>query len=127
MQNITPQLARGAPIIESYGGEGFRIAGSDYASSILVTPSAVHAWSVAHADDITMESLAPLFTGASPQVLLIGTGYAHTRIAPEIVMAMKSHRIACDTMDTGAACRTFNILLAEGRNASAALILPAKG
>ena len=58
------------------------------------------------------------------EILIIGTGKRHEMISPELRRALKEHGVGFDTMDTGAACRTFNILLGEGRRVAAALILP---
>ncbi len=122
MMDVTPRLVSGAQRIESYGPAGFKIAGSDYTRSVLVTVGVTQNWVVTSAADITMESLSALIA-LSPEILLIGTGARHEPIAPALRMALKSKTIPCDSMDTGAACRTFNILLAEGRNVAAALIV----
>ena len=123
MQDVTPQLTKGAQRIESYGPAGFRIAGITYAGSVLVRVEATENWSVTSAADITLESLAPLIA-ATPEVLIIGTGPRHEMIPPALRMALKQKGIASDSMDTGAAVRTFDILLAEGRKVAAALLLP---
>lgn len=126
MQNITPQLVRGAQVIESYGPAGFRIAGTDYAGSVLVTSYTTIAWPITAVESLTVESLAPLFD-ASPEVILLGTGARHEMIPSQIKQELKARGIGCDTMDTGAAARTFNVLLAEERKVAVALILPRVG
>jgi uncharacterized protein len=71
-----------------------------------------------------MEALAPLLTAdPATEILLIGTGTRHEMIAPELRAALKAHGIGIDTMDTGAACRTFNVLLGESRRVAVALHL----
>lgn len=121
MQDIMPPLAAGAQVIRSYGPAGFRIAGVDHASHVLVTASATVAWN----GELTPEALAPIFS-ASPavEILLIGTGTRHEMLDPTIRKALKERGLSIDTMDSGAACRTFNILLGESRNVAAALRLP---
>lgn len=121
MMNVTPQLQAGAQRIESYGASGFRIAGKDYATSVLVSPAVTRPLALT-AEQLTAEALLPLLDPL-PEVLLIGTGARHTMPPPALRAALKARGIASDSMDTGAAARTFNILLAEGRNVSVALIL----
>ncbi len=120
MQDIMPQLGAGAQLIQSYGGDGFRIGNVMYNSHVLVTANATMPWN----GEWTLESLAPLLANGPLEVLLAGTGARHTLLSPTFRHALKEHGIAVDSMDTGAACRTFNILLGEGRLAAVALRLP---
>ncbi len=121
MQDIMPQLGADAQVIQSYGPDGFRIGNATYDTPVLVTPTEVFPWS----GELTLEALAPILT-ATPlaEVLLIGTGARHTMLPPALRSALKARELGIDTMDTGAACRTFNILLGEGRRVATALMLP---
>ncbi len=126
--DITPLVPAGRQVIESYGGGGFRVAGVLYAGSVIVLPErtlawSVGAWSVGAADPLTEAALAPLFDAAIfLEILAVGCGRRFS--PPPVVLraALKARGIALEWMDTGAACRTFNVLLAEGRPAAAALI-----
>jgi uncharacterized protein len=120
MHDIMPPVGAGAQLIQSYGAAGFRIGNVNYTTHVLVLPTQTTEWNGA----MTMEGLAHVLT-ADPaiEVLLIGTGARHEMIAPELRTALRTSGIAIDTMDTGAACRTFNILLGEGRRAAVALRL----
>ncbi len=119
MQDITPALAANAQLIQSYGPSGFRIGQEMYETHALVLPTSTVVWS----GELTLEALEPLF--AEPiDILLIGTGARHEMIPPELRRALRERVMGLDTMDTGAACRTFNVLLGEGRRAGAALLLP---
>ena len=121
MHDIMPPLAANAQLIQSYGPAGFRIGNAEYATHVLVTPTATFVWDGA----LTLEAFAPLLTTEPKcEVLLIGTGARHELVALEFRRALKEQGLAVDTMDTGAACRTFNILLGEGRRAAVALMLP---
>lgn len=121
MHDIMPPLGADAQVIQSYGPESFRIGNAVYASPVLVLPAATLVWDGA----LTMESLTPLITAEpKPEVVLIGTGKRHVLVSAELRAALKREGIATDTMDTGAACRTFNILLGEGRRVAAVLPLP---
>lgn len=119
--DVTPRLAAGAQRVESYGPAGFRIGGVEYTGSVLISPGGTQPWTATQASDITAESLAPLLDG-DIELLLIGTGARHEMVAPGLRAALKAKHIGLDSMDSGAAARTFNILLAEGRKVAAALL-----
>ena len=124
--DLTPRLATGRTLIESYGKGGFRIAGQRYENSVLVLPTEVHAWPVAAIADITAQSLAPLLGqggGRAPvEILLLGCGARFAMIPAALRAELRAMGLRCDGMDTGAACRTYNVLLAEDRRVAAALI-----
>lgn len=122
MHDIMPPVGANAQLIQSYGASGFRIGNATYATPVLVLPHATVVWS----GELSVAALAPL-TSADPatEVLLIGTGARHEMLAPELRRALRECGLSVDTMDTGAACRTFNILLAEGRRVAVALRLAA--
>ncbi len=121
--DITPQIPVGRTIIQGYGAGGFTIDGKRVTGSMLVFPDRLIAWPVATFDQVTPESLADI-TAAAPavEILLIGSG-ARMLLAPAALRAaLRDAGIALDVMDTGAACRTYNVLLAEERRVAAALI-----
>lgn len=121
MQDIMPQLAANAQLIQSYGVGGFRIGNAMYESHVLVLPAQTQAWN----GELTIEALAPLLEATpSTEFLLIGTGARHEIIASELRQALRARGLAVDTMDSGAACRTFNVLLGESRRVGLALRLP---
>jgi uncharacterized protein len=109
--------------IEAYGNGGFRFAGMSHKGSILCLPSGIWAWPVARLADIEPEILAGEIA-ASEQVslLLLGTGASLAPAPRALREALDVRGLAVDPMDTGAAARTYNILLAEGRRVAAALI-----
>jgi uncharacterized protein len=121
--DITPQVPEGLQIIHSYGERGFNVSGERHEGSLIVMPECVVDWPVTHVDAITMESLAAVLS-AEPRIelLLIGCGTRHTMVAPDLRKALREAGIAVEGMDTGAACRTYNVLLAEERRVAAALI-----
>ena len=101
----------------------FRIAGQVYEGSVLVFPELTLPWPVAGWEHITLDSLSRITAGEAAQdLLVVGCGGAF-RPAPEGLKAgLKERGVALEWMDTGAACRTFNVLLAEDRALAAALI-----
>jgi uncharacterized protein len=126
MADISPIVPAGRQVIESYGGGGFRISGVRHAHSVLVLPDATIAWPVAAWDQIEPASLLSLGVGGGeaiqPRTLLIGTGTKQHFPDRAFRARLRAAGLVVETMDTGAACRTYNVLMAEGRDVAAALI-----
>lgn len=120
MQDLMPNVGADAQLIQSYGAGGFRIGNQQYDTPVLVLPNQTLVWTGAW--DIA--AFAPIIA-AEPkvEVLLIGTGARHVMLDVGLRTALKAQGLAVDSMDTGAACRTFNVLLTEGRRAAVALQL----
>ena len=114
---------RDRQLIQTYGPGRFRISDVDHQGAVLVLPQRTLAWTVAAAADIAPDNLAPIIE-ASPavEVLVVGCGARASFIPPSKRGALKAHGIVLEVMDTGAACRTYNVLLAEGRRVAAALV-----
>ena len=109
--------------IDAYGNGGFRFADMSHRGSILCLPSGIYAWPVAKAEDLDAAAFAPVFAEkAQIGLLLLGTGRRQVMPGPELRRAFMGVNIALEAMDTGAAARTYNVLLAEGRPLGAALI-----
>ena len=109
--------------IDAYGGGGFRFADMSHRGSILALPSGVRAWDVTDPAGITPESLAPLLAEAGEaNLLLLGTGAEIVFVPDSLRRHLKQAGIGLDVMQTGAAARTYNILMAENRKVAAALI-----
>ncbi|HZH52546.1 MAG TPA: MTH938/NDUFAF3 family protein [Microvirga sp.] len=109
--------------IDAYGNGGFRFADMSHRGSILVLPSGIRAWPVASPADVTGSTLDPVFAeGDELELLLLGTGVDIAVIPERIRLRFREARIRLDVMQTGAAARTYNILLAENRRVGAALI-----
>ena len=124
---MPPETASGfypAPApIEAYGDGGFRFAGMSHRGSLLVLPSGIHVWDVAGAEQLTAASFSRVFDERDRlEFLLHGTGLTQIFPAPAIRQAFEDAGLGLEAMSTGAAARTFNVLLAEGRKVGAALI-----
>lgn len=120
---MNPLSARfpGRAPIDAYGNGGFRFAGMSHRGSILCLPSGIHAWEPAHPLDVA--SLAPaLAEKEALGLLILGTGPRQEFPARELRRAFADAGVSLEAMDTGAACRTYNVLLAEGRPVGAALV-----
>ncbi len=121
--DISPSAARGGRLIQGYGDGRFRIAGRVYNGSVLVFPERSALWDITPDAPLTFDALTPVIEAAgSPDILLIGCGAAFGPEPPGLRRQLKAVGMALEWMDTGAACRTFNILLSEGRACAAALI-----
>ncbi len=109
--------------IDAYGNGGFRFAGMSHRGSLLVLPSGVYAWDVTSVDDVTAERCAAFLREVVPPgFVLLGTGRDHTFPSADVRKLFAEAGIGLEPMSTGAAARTFNVLLAEGRDVSAGLI-----
>ena len=109
--------------IDAYGNGGFRFADMSHRGSLLCLPSGIHGWDLVEGDPLTVEALSAILAEASGiEVLLVGTGSKLRPIPAEVKAALKARGIASDPMSTGAAVRTYNIMLAELRAVAAALI-----
>ncbi|HUK10256.1 MAG TPA: Mth938-like domain-containing protein [Stellaceae bacterium] len=122
--DLTPIIQRGRQVIESYGPGGFRVSGQAYASSILIFPDQTLRWDVGDPSAIKEADLAPVLSHGGVEILLLGCGARLLPVPPALRQALKAAGIVVDPMDTGAACRTYNVLMAEERPVAAALIRP---
>jgi uncharacterized protein len=123
MVDLTPLIPQGRQVVEGYGPGHFRVSGQIYESPILVLPWRTLAWPVATFEDVSVASLQPVIDGAGEiDLLLLGTGPRLRPPPAELRAALKTAGIALEPMDSGAACRTYNVLVAEGRRIAAALL-----
>ena len=123
MADITPAIPAGRQLIDAYGDGGFRIGGVAHKGSILVFAERVVPWPVAASDDATPDTLAAIAAAEPPvELLLLGTGGAARPAPAALRLWLREIGAALEVMDTGAACRTYNVLMAEDRRIAAALI-----
>ena len=109
--------------IDAYGNGGFRFADMSHRGSILCLPSGIYAWPVIPGGELDAADFAPVFAEKGQLGLLIlGTGRRQVMPGAQLRRAFMDVNIALEAMDTGAAARTYNVLLAEGRPLGAALI-----
>jgi len=109
--------------IDAYGNGGFRFADMSHRGSLLCLPSGIHGWDIQEGDPLTVEAFARVLAEAEGiEVVLVGTGANLKPLPASLKAALKAKGIASDPMSTGAAVRTFNIMLAESRAVAAALI-----
>ncbi len=110
-------------VIRSYGPGHFLIGQREWLGPVLVRPQATVAWGVKEAGELSLESLGALKEGEpSVEILVLGCGARAITIAADVRAALKSAGLSLEVVDTGSACRIYNVLLAEGRRVAAALI-----
>lgn len=110
--------------VDAYGEGGFKFGGMSHRGSLLALPSGLYAWDVTTPADMNEASLARLFAEPAGAVehLLVGTGLDLAPLSPALVQRLRALKIVAEPMATGAAARTYNILMGEGRRVAAALI-----
>lgn len=121
--DITPVVPQGRQLVQSYGDGRFTISAVPFEGSVMVFPEQTQPWEVKSADDITIQSLSAITDQSDDyDILLIGGGPKFGRIPLDLRKALKEFDLVLEWMDTGAACRTFNVLVGEERRVAAALI-----
>lgn len=115
-------LPERAPI-ESYGNGGFRFAGMSHQGSLLILADGMHAWRPSGFEDVAIADFTAILSAVQrPGFLLFGTGSTMHLPPPAFRQAFAKAGVALEAMTTGAAVRTYNILLAEKRDVAAALL-----
>jgi len=113
----------GGHLILGYGPGRIIIGGRTYTRGLLVSPERIDTdWGPESAADFSPEHFEALLA-PEPQIILVGTGKQQIFPAPATYLAVRRRGIGVDVMDTGAACRTYNILVSEGRKVAAGLIM----
>lgn len=109
--------------VDSYGNGGFRFADMSHRGSLLMLPSGIYGWDMTEGDPLTEENLHRVFEEAADiEVLLVGTGRDIRPLPSALRARFREHGISADPMSTGAAVRTYNIMLAEARAVAAAFV-----
>ena len=109
--------------IDAYGNGGFRFADMSHRGSILCLPSGIYGWEPADPLNLRVEDFDKVFAEAhSFEILIVGTGKELRPLPKEVRALLKEARVSAEPMSTGAAVRTYNVLLAEDRAVAAALI-----
>jgi uncharacterized protein len=128
MPNQTPDrsdalhLPRSAPI-EAYGKGGFAFADMSHRGSLLCLPDAIWAWPVTKVTEIDEYTLSRVFAAANGiDSLIIGTGTDVWIVPNRLREALRAVHVGLDSMQTGPAIRTYNIMIGERRRVAAALI-----
>jgi uncharacterized protein len=109
--------------VDAYGNGGFRFAEMSHRGSILCLPSGIHGWEPADPSTLRVEDFERVLRESEGvEILLVGTGKELRPLPPGLRQAFRGAGISADPMSTGAAVRTYNVLLAEDRAVAAALV-----
>jgi uncharacterized protein len=109
--------------IEAYGNGGFRFADMSHRGSILCVPSGIYGWAPESLADLDEAAFSRVIEEAAEiGLLLVGTGPTLQPLPAGVRASLKQAGVSVEIMSTGAAVRTFNVLLAEERAVAAALI-----
>ena len=108
-------------IVHGYGDGGFRVTSQSYQGDLLL-PRLTREWRCPDPITLRFADLEPLLGETAPPLFLLGAGPALQQHLPELAADLKVNGINLELMSTAAACRTWNVLMSEGRNAAAALI-----
>ena len=122
--DLSPVNIEGRNIIQSYGNGKFQINDKQFDHSILVFPDQIIPWSPIDANNLIVDDFKKVLTvGPIVELLLLGCGKATWFLPLPLRDELKEMGLVLEPMDTGAACRTFNVLLGEDRKIAAALML----
>lgn len=120
---FTEDYAIGVNVIRGYDASSVSINNKTYNQSLIVSSnSLIEDWSVIHVTDLNAEALS-LLLELKPEVILIGTGDKLEFPHPKTYANIINQGIGIEFMDSGAACRTYNVLISESRNVVAGIIL----
>ncbi|HYN54518.1 MAG TPA: Mth938-like domain-containing protein [Methylotenera sp.] len=120
--------AEGQNLITAYEDGSVSINRQRYTNSLIVMPELlINDWTSSENKTLTFDTLTTAdfekIAALKPEVLLLGTGKTHRFLHPRLSAGLSEQGIALECMTTAAACRTYNILMSEGRNVAAALLL----
>lgn len=115
--------AEGNHLITAYAADKVSVNNKPYHQSLILHPTKLQEnWAVTQFDALTEKDFALIKT-FEPEVVILGTGTTHRFVHPSLTKVLSDNNIPVECMTTDAACRTYNILMSEGRNVVAALIL----
>jgi uncharacterized protein len=112
----------GANTVTAYGAGYVSVNGERHESSLVVLRDQVFPWAPRRFDELSAESFAVL-AKLDVDIVLLGTGERQRFPLPQLTAGLRNARIGLEVMDVQAACRTYNILVAEERRVAAALLI----
>lgn len=115
--------AAGSNLFTSYGDTYVAVNNQRYAGPLVVTPDTLHQpWEISAFAELASGHLKLLIEMA-PEIIILGTGVRQQFPRPQLLKELMEARIGVEIMDTPAACRTYNILVSEGRKVIAAVFI----
>ena len=111
-------------VVTGSGPGWVRVGNDEYRDNVVVNAEGVETgFAPGGFDALRAEDFAALLRGKPPEIVLLGTGASQRFPRPAVVAPLTNANVGLEVMDTRAACRTYNILVAEGRSVTAALIV----
>jgi uncharacterized protein len=120
---ITQQQAAGANLFRRYGADFIVIGEQEIRASCIVSATTFSPWAPVSVEEVTLESLTPLFA-MEPEVVVLSTGSTQKFPRAALRAEFATRKIGLEVMEIGAACRTYNVLVGEQRRVLAAVLLP---
>src|SRR6476469_10049180 len=120
---FTQHRAEGANLIRRYGADFIQIGEQEIRASCIVSATTLTPWAPRSVEQVTVESLAPLFE-LQPEVVVLSTGVTQRFPRAALRAEFATRKIGLEVMEVGAACRTYNVLVSEERKVLAAVLLP---
>jgi uncharacterized protein len=115
-------LPGAANVITAYGDDYVAVNGARYSTSLIVTPERLQPWHVTEFTQMTAADFEKL-KELDAEIVVLGTGPRQRFPHPSLTAPLTAARVGLEVMDMKAACRTYNILVAEARKVAAALLL----
>ncbi len=110
-------------VFGNYGDGKLKVNQSEYTTSLIIFPDKLYTdWPVASVDDLEVQHFEQIIT-RNPDIVLLGTGLQQKFPSVELRRSLVQAQLNLEVMDTAAACRTYNLLVAEGRDVAAAVII----
>lgn len=121
--DITPEADPNLIQVEGYGDGGFRLNGRRFEGTVCLLPTGITSPDLATLSDLNGENWPQeiLDLAQDLDVLLVGTGESMALVPKAAKDALKAAGLHCEPMNTGAGCRTFNVLVLDGRRIGALL------
>jgi uncharacterized protein len=119
---LTDETQAGTNVIRAYTPGEIRIGERPVRANCIVTADQVLDWPVQSLATMTLADLEPILA-LEPEIVILGSGSTQQFPEPALIGAVLSRGIGCEVMNTGAACRTYNVLVSEDRRVAAALLL----
>lgn len=121
--DITPVVSAEFQLIASYGDGQFNVSGVVHDGNVLILPRETLPFPNKDVADFTIDDFrAVIATEPKTRILLIGTGHKTQFLPKALRQALREEQIVPEIMDTGAAARTYNVLITEGREVAALLL-----
>ena len=109
-------------LIDGYSKNNFRISGKKYSGPVILCPRQTLCWQPpVRADNLVLDHITTYLSGTIPPLFILGVGAAPTAPLDEFAVSLRNVGVALELMSTAAACRTWNILVSEGRAAATGL------